>query len=239
MNRTDLIKKVQALRNLAGNSASTLEEAETAARLAEDLIQKHSLEEAEFEFANGSQEEVSEDGVPISSWNQKQVVWHNILLTALVHAYDCEGIMSYRDGKLGYYAIGRTSNVATVRYQFAYFVLELTRLAHLLAPDDLKRGSGKTWHNSFYRGAVSALLLSLKKVKQEVRSSANSSALAVFDKNAMELKRFMQQRHPNQRVVSKPLNAHDPNAFRLGQQAASGLQSKPSLNSGFRGLLGK
>ena len=239
MNRSDLIKKVQALRNLAGNSASTIEEAETAARLAEALIQKHFLEEAEFEFANGSQEDISEDGVPITSWNQKQVVWHNILLTALVHSYDCDGVLSYRNGKLGYYAVGRASNVATVRYQFAYFVLELTRLAHLLAPDYLGRGSGKTWHNSFYRGAVSALVASLKTVKQEIRASANSSALAVFDRNAMELKRFMQQKYANQRVVSKPLNTHDPNAYRLGQQAASGLQSKPGLNAGYRGLLSK
>jgi len=238
MNREDLIKKVQALRALAGNSASTLEEAETAASLAENIIQKNSLDEAEFEIANGSQEQVHEDGTPLTDWGQRQNVWQNILLTGLSEAYDCQGFLKSNGNNLGYYAVGRPSDISTMRYQFAFFHLEITRLAQILAPNNLQRGSGKHWYNSFYLGAVHAIVQSLKKVKQEVQAQANPAALAIIYKHADDAADWMKVYHPEMRSVrhKHPVNR---DAYNLGKQAGSGLNAKPGLNSGFRGLLGQ
>lgn len=238
MNREDLIKKVQALRALASNAASTLEEAKTAASLAEQIIQKNALDEAEFEIANGSQEQVYEDGVPMTDWGQRQNVWQNILLTALSDAYDCQGLLKHVNGKLGYYAVGRPSDIRTMRYQFAFFHLEITRLAELLAPNNLQRGTGKRWYNSFYLGATSAIVESLKKVKQEVHAQANSAALAIIRKHADDAADWMRVYHPEIRNVQKH-HSINRDAWNLGNQAGSGLNTKPAINPGYRGLLGQ
>lgn len=238
MNREDLIKKVQALRALASNAASTLEEAATAARLAEQIIQKNALDEAAFEIANGSQEQVHEDGVPFTDWGQRQNVWQNILLTALSEAYDCEGLLKREGGNLGYYAVGRPSDIRTMRYQFAFFHVEIARLAELLAPDNLQRGTGKRWYNSFYLGAVAAIADSLKKVKKEVQAQANSEALAIIHKHADEAADWMRVYHPEMRNV-RSKHSINRDAWNLGNQAGSGLNAKPAINPGYRGLLGQ
>lgn len=236
MNREDLIKKVNALRALS--TSSNLAEATAAAIKAEELIQKYNLEEAEFEFANGSQEKVYEDEHPLTDWGQRQNVWQNILLTAIAKAYDCEGLLKHKDGKIGFYAVGRPSDISTMRYQFAFFSVEITRLAALLAHNNLSRGSGKTWYNSFYRGAVRAISDSLKATKQEVQQTASSQALAIINRHAQEAADWMRVYHPNVGIVNKRGNL-DVNAYNLGKQAGAGLNTKPSMGAGYRGLLGK
>jgi hypothetical protein len=238
MKRDELIKKVQALRALAGDSASSLAEAATAARLAEQIIQKNALEEAEFEVTNGEQEAVGNDTSPIEEWGQRQTVWQSSLLLHLSHAYGCEGIISHRNGKLGFYAVGRPTDIATMRYQYAYFHLELTRLAHLLAPRGLSRGDGKNWFNSFYLGAVKAIGESLETTKEEVQSQASQAALAVIDKRMDDVHNLYRKLYPNARLV-KRYSRWRRDAYAMGQQAGAGLKTKPELNTGFRGLLGQ
>lgn len=236
MNREDLIKKVQALRALT--SSSNLNEAAAAARAAEKLIQDYALEEAEFEFANGSNEKIYEDEHSLTDWGRRQNVWQNILLTALTTAYSCEGILKHKDGKIGFYAVGRPSDISTMRYQFAFFSLEITRLAELLAPNDLGRGTGKRWYNSFYLGAVRAISDSLEATKKQVQNTATSQALAIIDKHAQDAADWMRVYHPEMRTVQKR-SRHDQSAYNLGKQAGAGLQSKPGMGTGYRGLLGQ
>src|SRR5579859_2714835 len=140
MNKTPIIEKINKLRELSRNSAASIEEAASAARIAEKLIQEHQLAEAELELSHGSQESVLEDEKAITDWNQRQTVWQNILITNLCKAYNCTGVLKFKGNKLGYYVIGRFSDISIVRYQYAYFVLELSRLAHVLAPSTLARG---------------------------------------------------------------------------------------------------
>jgi hypothetical protein len=235
MERESVIDKVRKLRNLS--TSSNLNEAATAARLAEKLIQEHCLAEAELEITEGSNEVTIEDGIAVTDWNQRQTRWQNVMLTYLTQAYACEGVLRYNaDRKLGFYCIGRPSDIATVRYQYAYFAVELVRLANLLAPRDLNRGEGKHWHNSFYLGAVQAIGESLAAAKKEVRAQASSSALAIVDKHADDAAALMKHKYPSSRSVSFKSNI-DADAWRTGHQAGSTLQSKPGLGSGVRGLL--
>ena len=238
MTREELIKKVQALR--AMSSSYSLEEAATAARLAELMIQKYSLEEAEFEIASGIKEEAHKDQVPVVQWGQRQNRWQNILLTHLCKAYDCEGVLSFNGGdQLGFYAIGRPADISTLRYQFAFFHLEMTRLAKMLAPDDLQRGSGKQWYNSFYLGATQAIGEALQASKQEVRATASSNALAVIDNHAKEAKDLLRKLHPTAGMTAFKSNINR-NAYEIGKAVGTNLNNKsPGLPSGFRGLLNK
>lgn len=235
MERESLIERVQKLRALS--TSSNLHEAAAAASIAEKLIQEHCLAEAELEIVQGSQEKAHEDGMPLTDWDQRQTIWQNILLTHLCKAYNCEGLPKWgKDGRVGYYAIGRPSDIATMRYQYTFFTIELTRLAHLLAPSYLRRGEGKRWHNSFYLGGVSAIGESLRKTKHEVRAQANSSALAVVDQHAADALALKKEKYPKCRTVTYN-NSIDGDAYRLGKQAGSGLSPKPGLGSGIRGLL--
>lgn len=237
MDRENIIDKVRKLRTLAENSAATVDEAAAAARAAELLIQKHALAEAELDSVSQELlEAIIEDGNPLTDWGQRQKVWQNILLHALAENYNCSNVLKNKDGHLNIFTIGRPSDIAIMRYQFAYFVLELTRLAQLLAPKTLARGSGKTWYNSFYRGAVSAISSSLKAARKEVRQQASSTALVFIDKHKQEVEAFKAKLYPWSKTKQMG-GSFDPEAYRMGQQAGGGLQAKPALAPGVRGLL--
>lgn len=238
MNRPELIDKIQKLRSLA-NSNSSLEEAASAARIAEKLIQANSIDEAELEAKTGSSEFPIEDPDPFTDWKLRQTVWQSSLLVALATAYDCKGILKDGvDGSYGFYAVGRPSALATLRYQYSYFRLELTRLANALAPSYLRAGSGKTWYKSFFLGAVSAIKASLVSAKTEVRSQASSSALIVLNQHAIEAANKFKELYPRTHKTQSANNI-DPQAYAMGKQAGAGLQQKPALAQGVRGYLGK
>lgn len=237
MERENIIEKVRALRNLAENSAATVDEAAAAALAAEKLIQKHSLAETELTALRENAEPIVDDNQPLTDWGQRQTVWQNILIHGLAKAYNCESVFKWsKTGNPGIYAIGRASDVALLRYQYAFFVLELTRLAHNLAPKTLTRGAGKTWHNSFYRGAVRAILDSLKTAKAEVRAQANEGALVIIDQHMRSIEAFKAKNYPSS--STKQFGGYiDPDAYKTGMQAGANLNPKPGLGPGVRGLL--
>lgn len=236
MSRENIIDKVRKLRALS--NSSNLNEAASAARMAEKLIQEHCLAEAELEVIEGSHEVAGEDEVPLTNWNRRRTVWQDSLLYQLARAYNCVGILKHdREGKFGYYATGRPSDIATMRYQFAFFVVELTRLAGVLAPNDLTRGEGKTWYKSFYMGAVKAIAESLTVAKQETRAQASSTALSIIDKHMDEAKSAFMKKYPKTHKMQTARANIDIDAWHMGHQAGSGLSPKPGLNPGVRGLL--
>lgn len=238
MERESIIKKVQALRAQSKDKAVTVEEAATFARLAELLIQKYTLEEADLESVRVTREEIGDDESPLTDWDQREVMWQNILIHNLCKAYNCTSIIKWStQNKIGMYAIGRKSDIELLRYQYAFFTVELVRLAHLMAPKDLKRGSGKTWYNSFYRGAVHAIVLSLESAKKEVRAQATSSSLIVVDSHIRALSAYRENKY-GRMGGSKSIGGNiDPDAYAAGMQAGSNLNAKPGLAPGVRGLL--
>lgn len=237
MERENIIDKVRKLRALAENAAATVEEAATAARTAELLIQKHALEEAELGAVSQEVlEAIVDDGSPLTDWGKRQKVWQNVLLHALAQNYNCSNVLKRKDGALNIYTIGRPSDIAIMRYQFAYFVLELTRLSHLMAPDNLGRGSGKTWYNSFYHGAVDAIISSLKSAREEVRKQASSTALVFINERMREVELLKAKLYPWSKTVTTH-SRFNPDAYEIGQLAGANLQAKPALAPGVRGLL--
>lgn len=237
MERQSIIEKVQALRNLAACKAATIDEAAAAARAAELLIQKHQLAEVELQAVSAEvAEAIVDDDNPLTDWGKRQKVWQNILLHALAENYNCSNVIRRKDETQNIYTIGRPRDIEMMRYQFAYYVLELTRLAQLLAPRDLRRGSGKTWFNSFYRGATSAIIESLKSARREVRQQASSTALVFINKHMQEIEQLKAKKYPwcSTKTFGGKVN---PDAYRMGKQAGANLQVKPGLPSGVRGLL--
>jgi len=237
MERENIIDKIRKLRALADNAAATVDEAAAAARAAELLIQKHALQEAELGAVSQEVlESIIDDDTPLTDWAKRQKVWQNVLLHAMAENYNCSNVMKRVGGISNIYTIGRASDIAVLRYQFAYFVVELTRLAHLLAPSDLKRGSGKTWHNSFYHGATDAIIASMKSAKKEVIKDASSTALVFISEHMRKVEELKAQKYPWSRT-SHSARRLDPEAYEMGKMAGAGLQAKPALAPGVRGLL--
>jgi len=235
MDRESIIKQINALRALSQDKSATVAEAAAAARAAETLIQRHALAEAELGITSAT-EGIIDDNNPITDWDQRQTVWQNVLLSALAKAYECEVVFKWQDGRVNMFGLGRPSDIAIMRYQYAFFTIEIARLSHLLAPGDLTRGQGKHWHNSFYRGAVSSIAEALKSVKQEVRSQASSTALVFIDQHARSLAAFKSKAYPHSRTKQMGVRVNR-EAYSMGQMAGSNLNPKPGLPPGVRGLL--
>ena len=238
MERENIIEKVRKLRTLAANPAATVDEAAAAALAAELIIQKHALAEVELQMSQASQEEIMDDGTPLTDWGQRQTLWQNILTHGLAKAYNCSSVLKWNEtGNPNIYAIGKPSDISLLRYQYTFFVIELTRLSHKLAPKNLGRGTGKTWYNSFYRGAVHAILDSLKSAKEEVRTQASSEALVFIDQHLNAIERFKNKKYPGSTTTHTAGGNIDPDAYRKGLEAGSNLNPKPALPPGVKGLL--
>lgn len=236
--RQHIIDKIQKLRNLANNSASTLDESIAAFAIAEKLLQDNAIEEAEIEYVSGIEEATIEDPSPASDWKKRVTNWQAIILNTLCDAYNCKGIIKFdRNGNRGFYIIGRPSDISIIKYQSSYFILELVRLANLLAPSNLGRGSGKTWYNSFYIGACAAIKETLTKTKNDVIATASSNALVVLNKHEAASEAEFNRLYP--RTKSSTFNPNiDHYAYNEGKKAGAGLSTKPNLAQGVRGLLG-
>ena len=208
-----VIDKVQKLRRLARSENPN--EAAAAAAAADKLIQEHGLAEAQLQ-ADGKQaaETVTEDRPrsprgparrPPGSASSLRA-WPG---TTTARATSC-GI---RSNTLAHKIIGRPSDLATVRYMWGWLSVEIERLAQL------HKGEGRSWLDSFRRGAV-------------------DGALVIYDRRRQEAVDAMKELHPD---VAKRMkrsrggrsfngpSRHD--AFGEGKRAGSNIHVGASLGA--------
>jgi hypothetical protein len=229
-----VIEKVRKLRALS--QSDNLHEAAAAASAAERLIQEHSLSEAAL-HVDASDEPVGSDdvdlpGAQIARW-QSNLLWH------LSKAYQIAGVFGVVRDALGrrahrYKAHGRPQDLATLAYQYAYFTVEVERLAQKIG-----RGRGRTFLNSFRLGAVAAIGESLASVQTETRAAASSSALVVVDRRAELAKDALRRACPNIRTSKGGASAINGSAYALGKQAGAGLTQRSQIAAGGARLLGR
>lgn len=229
-NRETILDRIRKLRALSADP-NNLNEATTAAKIAEELLQKHQIAEAELILEEGEKEEPKLDDNPVETFGQRQNVWKNILSLQLAKAYNCTTVWQRKGGVLGLYVIGRPSDIEIVKYNYAYLSLQIVRLAELNQPSGLYKGAAKGWRNSFYLGATNAIISALEEEKEKVRAESNSSALAVVDKHMAESNALASKLFPNARESSFNSNINR-DAYNKGFEAGQGLQSKPSLPAG-------
>jgi hypothetical protein len=233
--RDDLIEKVRKLRAL--QQSSNLHEAENATRAVERLIQEHQLAEAEIEAT--AQQEVAEacaeDPDFLVQWRDRKTNWIVNLTFRLARAYQCDGVMTHkfdsatRTTMHGVLLTGRPSDVAIVRAQLAYLVVEIRRLCEL---DGLK---GKAARTSFCMGAVDGLYLAIRETQREARREATSTALAVIDDRLVKASEVLKRNHPRIRTVSTRAAISNANAYNSGRRAGESIHTGSSLGSGGNG----
>lgn len=224
VNVESIIAKIKALRALA--TSSNVHEAAAAAAQAEALLQKYLLDEAALEAQAPAKESAEEASEPLA-WHKGHLSWWRIYLgSALMKSHGCTDYVSTRDGRRCHIIVGRPSDVATVRYLYAWLSNEIVRLC-----DQHGRGKGRSWRHSFCMGAAAAIREAMAAAKVEARRAASSSALVVLDRRDAEAAVALAKLHPNMRATRRG-RAHDGNAYARGKEAGRSIHLGASISGG-------
>ena len=237
-----IIDKIAKLRRLS--TSNNVHEAAAAAAAADKLMQEHGIAEAELEAAGEAPKEkpVEEQGV---EWVGRVSQWQLSLAMRLVRHYDCSCYGTNKRAQVEAHVwrpaeqlhiIGRPSDIANVRYMYAWLVLEIERLAKKNA------GNGRAWINSFKHGAVAGVYAAMTEEKQATmvtaKATATSAAIVLLDNRAIEARQARDAMHPNLRSSGRVGGATSAGGYGAGQTAgrALGAQHKGLSAGGTRSL---
>ena len=226
-----LIEKIRRLRALA--QSSNVNEAAAAAAAAETLIQKHNLAEAVLESESVEEEVTSEETAELGT---TMPLWKSMLCSALARAYQCAGKFAtqrvwnadsqrFQPTANTYVAYGRASDLATLKYQYAFFSVEIERLCSIHA-----KGRGRTYANSFRLGAMVAIVDAIGKATGQAREGADARALVIVDQRLEAAKAARAEASPN--AVKDKRSARydlDRAGYEAGQRAGSGVSQRSQL----------
>ena len=227
---TAVIDRIRKLRALA--SSANVHEAAAAAAAAERLIQEHNLSEASVQVE--SEEEPVTHDVVADVGGFRIVTWQSHLLHYLGRAYQACGFFQRKRGEgYVYKAYGRPADLATLRYQFAFFSAEITRLAALEC-----KGRGKTFANSYRLGAVAAIAEALSTVQRETRAEASSSALVVVDRRTDLAREARDNQNPDIKTRATSASRLDGEAYAAGKRAGARINQRGQLGASGTRLLG-
>lgn len=187
-------KKLLALRDRAGTRA----EAEAAARALARILDKHRITMAEIATQKGDDETIVADAkLPLIEW-RRAVAWRRSLINALCAHYGvaCWRAKRYighaRDGRRRYvYAMhlcGRPSDVALVRYLFAWLSTELARISEVECA-----GRGNSFKNSWMLGFAEGINQQLNAAREEIAKEMGDGALALLNRQQEAMMALEQQ----------------------------------------------
>lgn len=228
------IAKIKALRALA--TSSNVHEAAAAAAQAEAMLQKYRLDEAALEGASAPKESAREEAEPLD-WHTQFVSWWRVALGSdILKNHGCVDYITTRGARRCHVIVGRPSDVATVRYLYAWLTTEISRLCERYG-----KGKGRSWRNSFCVGAVAGIREAMTAAKSEARRTATSSALVAVDRRDADAKAVLVRNQPSLRRSAGGARASDRGAYGSGLQAGRNIHlgaalaassSTPALGAG-------
>lgn len=223
-----VLDKIAKLRALAAG-ATTQGEAEAAAGQAAALAAKYQIDEAQIEAASGERAEEIGEGDELWTSETRNEKWRSCLAAALAEDHGCAMIRTSWDGLTIYHIAGRPSDVALVRYLFAWLHVEIARLS--------ERERGRAAKNSFRYGAVVGVLGAMRAARKgETQASAHgqATALAIVSRAEQSMDVFRRQAEAAGRKIATSARASlsDPGALRRGLVAGTGLAPRPGLTGG-------
>jgi hypothetical protein len=237
-----VVDKIRKLLRLA--ESADVNEAAAAAGAAQRLMEEHRIDQAMI-----SLDDDESDGTPdeedIRSWADEPLEssgrlpgWKSQLAVAIAGVNGCQVFLGraykgddYDHPQTTLCLVGRPSDVASVRYLFAYLTKEIDRLCKLHG-----RGLGRTWANSFRVGAVHTVRKRLKQAQEKARLDARSKlkgkgttalakldlALARVDKRALEAEAWMKE-HLKLTSARSSRTRRDWDAYAAGKRAGGSI----------------
>jgi hypothetical protein len=229
-----VLERVQKLRALEGSP--NVHEAATAAALADKLIQQHKLEEAELEAGTGARaERADEDPDPLLE-ERRATTWKWRLACGLAAHYDVAlyrrstfgsaepamnaAVRQARRGAVsGLRMVGRPSDVATLRWMFAWLSTEIEQLASRAA-----MGRGRRWGNAFRIGAVSTVVTALAHTKAALtRGGSVTGGSIILAQRREQADQRMRELHPDLGGAARLGSASDAHGFEAGKLAGRSI----------------
>lgn len=223
-----IIEKIRKLLSLS--KSSNANEAAVAAAAAQRLMTEHQIAEAEVE--DGEQhEQASLSEEPLDTLGARAPSWKEVLSSQLSQMHGCKVWRETTRGgglppSVRTRIVGRPSDVASVRYLYAWLTSEIVRLTR-------KHGSGRglRYSNSYRNGAVNGCLAAMWEARREVRATATGAALVRVDARAEEAQ-AEQQRLTGELKPARPVTfKRDPEAYVRGVAAGRGLHTGAKLGA--------
>ena len=195
----DRIKKLRALA-----TSSNPNEAAAAAGVANKLILKHQITEAQLATEDSSKESkldnMFDDPEPIYV-SQRVSAWKVDLATLLARHYGCalwndKSVRSDTQarGVSRFRLIGREGDVQIVKFMFSWFVTEIQKLCEASC-----RGQGLNYRDSYCKGAVkgieSLLTYTRERTIHEAKSSGGSQAIELVQSRHKLAIEYMFKKH--------------------------------------------
>ncbi len=158
-----VIQKLKKLLALAEDNGATESEAETAMRLAQELLVKHNLS---MEDLQGSENDTNiiesiEDESSPSQW--KHMIWSNT-----ARLYFCRHLYSgfvYRK-RVRHFVVGRPENVETTKCMARYFIKTIQKLAKQNRYCQL---AGREYTKTFFLGCASRLCHRMEALRDSLK----------------------------------------------------------------------
>ncbi len=231
---SSIIEKIRKL--LALSKSTNANEAAAAAAKAQRLMTEHQIAEAELE--SGEQHEratLADDPIDTFGWQTPQ--WKERLCGSLVQLNGCmcwklsrwERGTRVRKVQI----VGRPSDVATVRYLYAWLTAEIERLAQRNT-----KGRGRDYANSYRMGAVVGCVSAMQAADRQARQTAPSAALVRLDAREEEARAVAAQLQLDIKKARPSAAARDQEAYRAGVRDGAQLHTGAKLGETGARLLG-
>ncbi len=234
-----VIEKIQKLLKLAECKGAGVGEAANAAAAAQKLMTEYRISVADIGEAPGTEEQINNN---YSIFQGERIIhWRSQLATSVCAANGCKMYYNYsnagfRNGRavkeVQFRVVGRDSDIQIVDYFFKYLCNEIERLAAFEMA--FNRGRGKSWSDSFKKGAaveVSRRLLEANQQAKRAASQNNSTALVKLDQRDADVQRWMRN-NLNLRAATTKSSLKDSGAFNRGREAGSKIQLNKGMGSG-------
>lgn len=166
MSVENILKRIRGLRALS--QSSNQQEAETAARMAAELIQKHRIDECEVDIDCGRTEAFVDAEEPLDSFGRNIPGWRRDLACVIASECGCAIYSSRTSSGVSFRLAGRPSDILTARYLYAWLSADISRMA---APYREKR--------SYCLGAVYGVDKALQRGRATVEAGHNQAALVL------------------------------------------------------------
>jgi hypothetical protein len=218
------IEKVAKLRALAAR-AGTQAEAEAAAAQAAAIVAKYQIDEAVLEAHSPERAEEIQEGDPLWS-GERDISWLNMLAAGIGKIHGCAVIVRRYGGAatVTYIIVGRPSDLAIVRYLFAWLHAEIVRLS--------ESERGRTAKNAFRVGAAVGVIDAMRKARAVEAGIAPTSAAMVLASRADQAMAWLTMQSGRKLHAARRFSVTDASgAYDRGRAKGSALTPNAALGS--------
>jgi len=231
--REKIIEKVQNLLNLS--KSDNVNEAALAARRAQEMIERHRIEQAELDRMRQEQAQQGIGDIRIHMIHKtgKMYNWQHILASALAEANYCRYMVNQEAGHM--LVAGTHEDALMVHWLFQVYTNEIRELFegmyrynHPLVLQHAGVSNKRKARNSFFLGAAVAIGERIKEARERARDEARQTteaglvcineSIATLDQHEQRVQKF------SEGIASERQNRkieYNPHAFAAGQRAGA------------------